>query len=1093
MPSVVAGIKAFFVILGFSATTAATLAAYTISTIVSYGISYVAMRLGQKDQNQAADNFESGLKANKIDPVAPIPVVYGKRLVGGSIVYRNLSPDNKIFYQAIVFSEGEIEGIDCLYLNEIPLQLTIPLYDELEPDVDPKYSYTTTHKTVIDEDYKKIIQGIQGKTSTELSKGTDTQFVNTLLTESESWSDDHRGFGVAYVGMRLFFDREIFPNGVPNVTALVKGKKVLNLNTNVVEWSDNPAYCIYDYLTNDRYGCGIPASNIDTASFIAEAAFCDETVTVLNHVGVEAQAKRYVLNGVINTDDTCLSNLNKMLTSCRGMLIFSSGVYKLKIDKLWTETKFAFTENNIVGDFVIAGSSKRAIANKVTTRYFNAYDRFIESLSVISSANFIERDNNTIHNHELKLPFTSQPQRAAALTAMYLKQTREEWALEFSCTLQGLQVEVGDVVAITNQTAGYTEKPFRVGNIVMLDNDTLRISCQEYDDSVYSYDLEVPPTHPDTNLRAGFAPTEVQNLTVSTGTQHLLISAAGVLITRAFVSWQQPSNGFVSHYEVGYKLNSQSDVQWTIFMTTLTEHYLQPISDGRFYDYKVRAIGINGQYGDWRYITNNEAIGKTDPPQDVIGFTFEEDRRFTQIFRWQETGDVDLKGYLIRYSQTTTTWDDMLPLHKNIINNNPYETTLLAEGAYNLAIKAVDTSGNFSANANVIKGVVTDDPRVTIFKQEFPHLLGWTGNKYDSYVGTDGKLYPEDKKPWSSFPTDSIDWDLWNTWVRDPHELRYYHTIDLGSDLTFRPLVQASADGTLDLKIGIAKDGSSDVQDTTAPNNIKDQKFYPSGITVTYPNGTTEGFGSYLEMADNNYQAGDGRVASYNPDFGAKYHTLDGTPTFTSLDSGAAPDAHIYYIEDLGAGNNDSAWSSVLDQTTDGMWVIEDLTAGGIYYYKTNYSISVPTAGITWRNLSTGAVASITLQFINNHAEGNLYSPTGVSGGLVTGRYLSVVATVSGGNNSLDTMQILLDGNTFTEDKEISHTPTHNNQDTFTYTTERDFAQFISVQVTATEAGVNAQVTSLDTNTNQITIAYSTPSSNFSASTQKFYISIKGY
>ena len=1093
MEAVIAYVAGGFQAIGFSLATATTLATYTVGVIVSYGINYVAMQLGVYDQEQAGQAFDSGIKANKISPVAPIPVVYGRRTVGGAIVFRDLVNETKDLYQAMVISEGEIEDVEVVYINNVPTSTSIPLYDALDPRSDDQYTYTATHKIASDESLLKQIQSTQELVSFELKKGAEGQEASVLLGASPLYTDNHRGFKVAYLAIKIGFDRDVFPSGIPTVTCDVKGVKVYDPRDGSTAWSDNPSLCLLDYLTNDIYGCSIPIETLDLDSFITEANFCDELVDVKNSQGVTVQQKRYTCNGVVNTDDTCFKNMNKILTSMRGMLVFTAGKYKLKIDKQQTST-FSFTESNILGDWSITGGSKRMVCNRVVTRYFDAYNNFIESLDTVTDQSFLDADSGFKHEQQLSLHFVSQQQRAGILGQMHLKQSRQAWGVSFSSDLTGIQTEVGDVVDISNSLAGWDQKPFRIVSIELTDQDQVNLTCVEYDQSVYTYDLLTPPSQPDTNLNSGFRPSEPLNFVVQSGTDHLLLNKDGSIVTRAFLDWQTPINGFIASYEVGYKLSSQDDSQWTNFTTPVTDHYIQPVSDNQKYDFRVRAIGNQGGAGDYVYQENVLIVGKTEPPADVLNFVFENDKYYQQVFRWQEILDLDKDGYYIRYSTTTTTWEDMLPLHNGVIKTNPYETHLLPEGTYNFAIKAVDTTGNQSTNATVISGTVADDPNLTIFLSEFPHLLGWTGGKFDCYVNGVNELIPEDKKAWSTFSSDGTEWSEWTSWTRDPFELRYYHQIDLGADVTFTPRVTGVADGTLDLKIGIAKDGSSDVYNSST--STFDQKFYPSGVTVTYEGGTTESFGLYLEMADNNYLGGDGRVASSNPDFGAKYHTLDGTPTWTSLDTGASPDAHIYYIEDLGAGNNDSYWSSILDQSTNGAWIIEDLTAGGTFYYKTNYSQSIPPSGIQWTRLSNGSSSNISLAFNNGFPNvvvpSNLYTPNFSSLQVVTGRYLSILATVTGGNNILKSLDILLDGIILEESKKISDTPSHSTQATFSFTTGIDFTRILSVQITPDQQFVMAQVTSVDESTNTISVAYEKSNGSFSGDVS-FYAHVKGY
>ena len=59
----------------------------------------------------------------------------------------------------------------------------------------------------------------------------------------------------AYIYVRLEYDPEVlFTNGIPNITAIVRGKKVHNPVTDVTEWTQNPALCIADYVNDSTYG-----------------------------------------------------------------------------------------------------------------------------------------------------------------------------------------------------------------------------------------------------------------------------------------------------------------------------------------------------------------------------------------------------------------------------------------------------------------------------------------------------------------------------------------------------------------------------------------------------------------------------------------------------------------------------------------------------------------------------------------------------------------------------------------------------------------------------------------------------------------------
>ena len=84
----------------------------------------------------------------------------------------------------------------------------------------------------------------------------------------------------------------MFANGLPLVTAVVKGKKVYDPRTDTTAWSDNAALCVRDYITS---AYGMQDSDVDDTAFSVAANVCDEAIP-LSGGGTEA---RYAMNGVV--------------------------------------------------------------------------------------------------------------------------------------------------------------------------------------------------------------------------------------------------------------------------------------------------------------------------------------------------------------------------------------------------------------------------------------------------------------------------------------------------------------------------------------------------------------------------------------------------------------------------------------------------------------------------------------------------------------------------------------------------------------------------------------------------------------------------
>ena len=111
--------------------------------------------------------------------------------------------------------------------------------------------------------------------------GADGQAADAdLIAETNEWSGNHRLRGIAYTYARLQFDRDAYPNGIPNIKAVVRGRKVFDPRTSTTGWTDNAALVLRDYLVSE-HGLGADAATeIDDAAAIAAANICDEEVTL---------------------------------------------------------------------------------------------------------------------------------------------------------------------------------------------------------------------------------------------------------------------------------------------------------------------------------------------------------------------------------------------------------------------------------------------------------------------------------------------------------------------------------------------------------------------------------------------------------------------------------------------------------------------------------------------------------------------------------------------------------------------------------------------------------------------------------------------
>jgi len=375
--------------------------------------------------------------ANAPSNTAPIPVIYGARRVGGTRVFigtSNAYDDDGNFLSAnsflnMVFSicEGRISEFTAVYLNNV----------EAWPNKDPRFG----DQDVASDKTWVYIEPHLGLEDQPVS--ANLKYVAGFGGGTWSWTDAYRLRGVAYCYVRLQYNTEIWASGVPTVSFDIKGKHVqdprqtaTSTGLPIERFSNNPALCIRDYLISSNYGRAIDSALIDDTTFESAADYCDEVVTFTQTVSgttTSVAQKRYTLNGVVNTAETSINILDKMLTTCRGSLIFSGGKYKLILDKPTTPA-LTFDESNIMPDYEIILGGKENLANKITAEFFNPDREWQADFSIVESSTYKEHDNDLLLHKKIELPFTANLLMAKYIANQNLKISRQNVIISFKTT-----------------------------------------------------------------------------------------------------------------------------------------------------------------------------------------------------------------------------------------------------------------------------------------------------------------------------------------------------------------------------------------------------------------------------------------------------------------------------------------------------------------------------------------------------------------------------------------------------------------------------------------------------------------------------------
>lgn len=581
--------------------------------------------LGQQDTPQSA-------LVNATTNYGAVNPVYGSRRIGGIRVLTEITGPNKEYLNlVIVWGAGPWNAISQVYLDDV--------------------AYTDS--------------SFSGLVTCENYTGTDTQAASAALIAElgGKWTSAHQLRGVAYTYLRLKWDQTAFPRGLPVVTADVQGNLVYDPRDATTKFSNTPWLCIRDYLTSTRYGCKAPSAMIDDTTFIAEANYADAAVSIPTASGTTTQA-RYACDGVVNIDQSRFENLRAMLSSCRGFLVFSGGVYKAKSDKATTAETFTLTEDNIVGAWRFSLPQKRTRFNRVRANFVDSANLYQPNVAVQDSAAYRVIDGNALLEASVDLPFTTDTYRASQVAMQVLKQSRLGISCSLTATIAALRLEVGDVVPLTHSAPGWISKLFRVMGIQLLANDEVSLSLAEYDVAVYTLDsLTFVASAPATNLpnpRTVAAPGIVS----VTETLHVNSDSSGVT-SLATVTIGASADQYVQsggRYQLQSKLSTDST--WLdVYVGLDTTAPIDNLAIGR-YDFRVRAINSAGAVSAWSGTFSADMNGRLVPPSDPTGFVVQAyagQARFT----WNKPAlatDIDVLTTgraLIRWNPATSavTWE----------------------------------------------------------------------------------------------------------------------------------------------------------------------------------------------------------------------------------------------------------------------------------------------------------------------------------------------------------------------------------------------------------------------------------------------------
>jgi len=497
-----------------------------VSTVVSFVTQpFMGMLGGMPDvpSAQAEADRQQGVLVQTQGSNINIPVVYGYRKVGGTVVFAETgSTNNRYLYVAYVFSEGVVEGLREVFIDDYQLPGTFTANLNAGQVVD-----ITTDR------YKDRVRlqwypGVYF--SNPQSSPVGAAIKSGVFAEAPSFKSSMNFNGLAVLFARYEWkeiktqadaDANPFSGNIPQVQVSMLGRRVASLlvdaeltayDTAPVRYSTNPAEILLDYLRNPRYGKGLTNSDIHWDTWKKAARKCNTTVTYLNTTG-DITGPIMTCNFVLDTGQTLMSNVKTLLMGFRAYMPYVQGKYKLKIEDAGNETditsgqaviqmtavaspylKSTYEGNvcDIVGDVTYTGIERSAKYNVVAVSYVDPDQKFSVQQVIYPETEeerqeYITKDGGRENKLEATFPTLTNYAMAKDMARLLFNKSRRQETVSLTISSEGLELEPGDSIRIQSNILNFGTIPWRIVSLKINDNMTVDLALVKNPDDIYPY------------------------------------------------------------------------------------------------------------------------------------------------------------------------------------------------------------------------------------------------------------------------------------------------------------------------------------------------------------------------------------------------------------------------------------------------------------------------------------------------------------------------------------------------------------------------------------------------------------------------------
>jgi hypothetical protein len=217
-------------------------------------------------------------------------------------------------------------------------------------------------------------------------------------------------------------------------------------------WDSNPVDAVYDLLTHQRYGLGMPASAIDAATYE------EARVAVLR--------EGFLCSPVLDTAQPGLRHLEELLVLYDGFLTLRQGRVAFGVRRPGAVAATVRLDDMTAEALpVVARQGVRDTRNRIVLEYVDRANDYNAAVATVGDDVSVDATEVRVDQRTLRA-ITRQPVAMQVATRMLLTASSQKLALRCGLTPGMALLAPGDLLAVDDDgTLGVRETPFRVVSV----------------------------------------------------------------------------------------------------------------------------------------------------------------------------------------------------------------------------------------------------------------------------------------------------------------------------------------------------------------------------------------------------------------------------------------------------------------------------------------------------------------------------------------------------------------------------------------------------------------------------------------------------